>query len=240
MYFYKEVETVATFEECSKAYYELNNNGNKEVCNEKNKKDFKYQYPVINIDNEEIKKLNEKFKENANNYEKQFINSLAPNNPCTEECEYFLVKTAKGELKYLTEYSEPKYNIQTGKYLTVILGLYERVLSGGSYENFEDAYVIDSEKGKLLSKKDILSIYNFEEQNILNEISKIKNEIEYEFEKEYADQILYNIKNNNYEVFINKNEELVIRAECDVPGEELFIYNGINWQIKSVDSIAEI
>ena len=52
--------------------------------------------------------------------------------------------------------------------------------------------------------------------------------------------IKYNIKNNNYDFFINKNEELVIRAECDVPGEELFIYNGINWQIKSVDSIAEI
>ena len=207
----------------------------KEECEIANKgKQFIYQYPVININTDEIKRLNEKLKEKANDEKNNFIKYLE------DDGVHVSVKLANGTIKYTKGYTELKYNIQRGKYLTIISGLYTRTFGGGGTENFENAYVIDTEKGKILTKNEILEIYNFSEKDIVNEISKIKSEIEFEFGDQYANQIITELSNNNYDVFLTKSEDLVIRTDCEIPGEEIFIYDKSNWKIKSIDSINEI
>ena len=183
----------------SKPWYYMEEIASYEIFNDgETTKKITYEYPVINIDSSDAKKINENLKKQSVDAEKAFINQGYPTAvACSEISEedipslpYIIVDGTK---KYLAYYDPYKYRIkETEDYVTIVSE--ETINVSCDWWPHVDVYVVSKTTGKELSQKEIAEAYGYNYEEILQKYNTM-------LIKKEDDPEDYN---NNHEGFISR------------------------------------
>ena len=168
--------------------YEVNFNESKQVS---------FDYPIININTESVKKLNNNIKEQFNDLEEEYKRigisdgstciKIDGINHCAEHIE---------SLHYVT--------IQTLDYYQVLLySFYNAMYASGDSDL--KGYIISTKTGEVMNNKEIIELFGYDTNKLLQEYNKYKQE-----EYKEGDEIFKNIKDIDKLSLIIHNDILII------------------------------
>lgn len=163
------------------------------------------KYPVIDIEGEDVKKINTDIKQRALDLKRNYENL---DNPLIDvgviSCPIVTINNSKYELEAI-EYYTYEF-IESNNYLTVIEWSNGGTSCSGGWEWYTFLYVINKETGKVLSNNDIISLYGYNEKEIINKYrDKLSNynDDDFAYEDEDIDFML-----SNYDFYIGSTGDL--------------------------------
>ena len=178
--------------------YEVNFNKSKQVS---------LDYPIININTESVKKLNNNIQKQFNELEDKY-KKIGINDHCDEHIE---------SLHYVT--------VQTLNYYQVLLYSFFNTNCASGDRDLK-GYVISTKTGEVMSNKEIIELFEFDTNKLLREYNKYKQE-----EYKENDEIYENIKNINQLSLMIHNDILII---IDYPLMGDGSYNTLSFDGKKV------
>ena len=127
-----------------------------------------FDYPVIDIDTEEIRKVNNeilnKYKEIQSFINTSFVNVIEESLN-RELCNYYLARNGKKYGKSEVMKTLKYYISESEKYLSVIIGEEDPGICGVGFYNYF-GYVINKETNKLMSNSEILKMFNVDDEQL--------------------------------------------------------------------------
>lgn len=184
--------------------------------------DLQLKYPVIDIESDDVEKINADIKQRAIDLKQVYYKKL--DNPIDDTNEIMCpiiiidnIKTADDHIEYYTyEF------IESDKYLTVIEWNHGDTSCASGWKLYTSLYVINKENGKVLSNNDVLLLYGYNQQEILNKYrNKLTdyNDDDFGYEEEDINTMLY-----NYDFYVNETGDLYLIHD-DIAGNGSIIVN---------------
>lgn len=184
-------------------------------------------YPVINYNNEAIKKLNSTIKANVDEAIKRIIEQEDANSTA---CETFKIEKT-GEEKAFDHFVYNKYSvIENEKYLSIIEMSAARTTCASGSNSVINTYVVNKDTKKVLYNTDL-----YKEVNKAKLLEYINNSYDQsDWGEEKKDTVINNItkviNENKFLVYYNKNNNIVVTfPRPEHPGYLIYKYNGNTW-----------
>lgn len=185
---------------------------------EKHDEEISFDYPVININTESVKKLNSDIKTMYDNLLKEI---KASQDGCT--CVKIDDKYYSGDGDHIPEYSYSIYETKDFITLKINMTLHSNCASGYSSDYL---YTVSKRTGEVLNDKDIIDSLGYNRD-------KINKELPTYIQSLYHEDISSELENiTNYLSFFPYDGKLVIGYEI-IDGTEYVLYDGKNF--KEVD-----
>lgn len=161
------------------------------------------KYPVINIDSDDVKRINNEIKNKALELKDTYLSYVGNSNYEEDEeltCTIIKIGSSKLEIEHV-EYYTYEF-MESDNYLTLIEWSRGDTSCSGGWNYYTNIYVINKETGKELSQEEIVALYNYREKDI---IDSYKRTLINDYNEEDIDDML-----SNFDFYINESSELVL------------------------------
>lgn len=156
---------------------------------------IKFSYPVINIESNDTKRINEEIKNIISDNIDNFKNSLE--NATDSFC---IAVKVNDSIKVTSDISWNEFDVyETKKYLSIVVFSHLYNPCGSSGIEVKKTYIIDKDSKKEITNKEILKEFNISESNLFKDLSEAYKKSDYVTEefKFIGNESYYSVVDNN-------------------------------------------